>query len=81
MSTLFGQWRLASEVQTFDQLCELVLVEQFRETLPMNLATYLSERNAKTFTEAAVLADEYALTHKVQGEAGHRVSSGSHQRS
>lgn len=28
-----------------------------------------------------MLADEYVLTHKVQGEAGRRASSGSHQRS
>lgn len=48
LSTLFGHWRLASEVKTFEQLCELVLVEQFRETLPENLTTYLSGRRAET---------------------------------
>lgn len=81
LSTLFGRWWVASEFQTFDQLCELVLLEQFRETLPVNLATHLSGHNTKTLTEAAVLADEYALTHKVQGETGRRGGSGSQQRS
>ena len=47
-------------------------MEQFRETLPENLATYLSERSVETLAEAAVLADEYALTHKVQGESGRK---------
>lgn len=45
--TLFDRWRLASEVQSFDQLCELVLMEQFKETLPERMAVYLIERNVK----------------------------------
>lgn len=64
----FSRWQLASEVQTFEELCELALLEQFKETLPERMATYLRERNPKILTEAAVIADEYALTHKVQGE-------------
>lgn len=75
------QQKFRSTQRHFDQLCELVLLAEFRETLPVNLATHLSERNAKTLTEAAVLADEYALTHKVQGETGCRGGRGSHQRS
>ncbi len=75
LSTFFSRWRLASEVQTFEQLCELVLLEQFKETLPECMATYLSERNVKTLTEAAVLADEYSLTHKVGGDFGRRDSA------
>ena len=81
LSTLFGRWRLASEVKTFEQLCELVLVEQFRETLPENLTTYLSERSAQTLAEAAVLADEYALTHKVRGENGRKGGASGYLRS
>lgn len=83
LSTLFGRWRLASEVHTFEQLCELLLLEQFHDTLPERIATYLGERNAKTLTEAATIADEYALTHKVRGDRhremffGHQKGSGS----
>ena len=66
LSTLFGRWRLLSEVHTFEKLCELLLLEQFQDTLPECIATYLSERNAKMLTEAATIADEYALTHKLR---------------
>ena len=81
LSTLFGRWRVASDVKTFDNLCELILVEQFRETLPENLATYLSERGADTLSEAAVLADDYALTHKVRGDVGRRSGASGYHRS
>lgn len=63
--------------------CELLLLEQFHDTLPERTATYLSERNVKTLTEAAAIADEYALTHKVRGDRhrevffGHQKGSGS----
>ena len=68
LSTLFGKWRLASEVHTFEQLSELLLFELFHDTLHERTATYLSERNVKTLAEAAAIADGYALTHKVQGD-------------
>lgn len=72
---------MADQVQTFEELCELVLLEQFKETLPECMAIYLSERSAKTLTEAAVIADEYALTHKVRGDYGHRDSAvGGHKK-
>ncbi len=60
-------------IQTFEKFCEHL--EQFKETLPEHMATYLSEKNAKTLTEAAVTADEYALTHKVQGDCRRRDSA------
>lgn len=58
------------------------MLEQFKETLPEHMATNLSERKTKTFTEADVLADEYALTHKERGGYGRRESAVSgHQKS
>ncbi|KAK0145216.1 Retrovirus-related Pol polyprotein from transposon 412 [Merluccius polli] len=41
------------------------------ETLPDCIVTYLFERQVKTVSEAAVLADEYSLTHKLP-VCGHR---------
>lgn len=72
LSTLFGCLRLASEVQTFDQLCELLLLEQFKATRPKHMTIYVGERNVKTLSDAGVIADDYALTHK--GWNGHRIA-------
>lgn len=60
----FNRWCSASEVVTFQQLCDLVALEQFKNCVPESVATYLNERKVKTPHEAAVLADEYILTHK-----------------
>lgn len=64
LSTLFGRWRLASDVQTFDQLCEPLLLEEFKATRPKHMTIYVEERNVKTLSDAGVIADDYALTHK-----------------
>lgn len=50
------------------QIHELLLLKQFKSTLPDRLTTYLNEHKEKTASEAAVLADEYILTHIVCGD-------------
>ena len=60
----FNRWCSASEVGTFEQLCDLVALEQVKNCVPKNVATYLNEQKVKTPQEAAVLADEYILIHK-----------------
>uniref|UniRef100_A0A674MJC2 SCAN box domain-containing protein n=1 Tax=Takifugu rubripes TaxID=31033 RepID=A0A674MJC2_TAKRU len=61
LTTLFNRWRIASGVETFPQLCELILLEQFKFTLPERIATFLAEHKVKSASEAAVLADEYKM--------------------
>lgn len=63
--THFNRWCTALEVKTFDGLCNLMVLEQFKNSLPNNVATYINERKVKTAAEAAALADEYILIHKV----------------
>ena len=60
----FGHWCAASEVDTFEKLCDLVILEQFKNSVPKNVATYLTENKVGTPGQAAVLADEYVLIHK-----------------
>ena len=43
---------------------ELVLLEEFTNCLPGRIATYVTERKVTSMSEAAVLADEYVLTHR-----------------
>ncbi|XP_034567353.1 uncharacterized protein LOC117832370 [Notolabrus celidotus] len=62
--TLFSRWCTALHVDTYDALCELVVLEQFKNSLPSHIAVYISERKVSTAAEAAALADEYVLTHR-----------------
>lgn len=55
---------MASEVNDFEGLCNLIILEQFKNTLPGQVATYLAERRVITVLEAACLADEHVLVHK-----------------
>uniref|UniRef100_A0A674APU8 SCAN box domain-containing protein n=1 Tax=Salmo trutta TaxID=8032 RepID=A0A674APU8_SALTR len=64
LSSQFNRWCSASAVMTFQGLCDLIMLEQFKDTIPDYIATYINERKVKTVAEAAVLADEYVLTHK-----------------
>ena len=60
----FNRWRTASSVGNFEELCDLVLLEQFKSSVPCPIATYITEQQSKTVGEAAALADQYALTHR-----------------
>ena len=49
---------------TFQALRDLIILEDFKNCLPTSVATHVSEHKDVTPTGAAVLADEYVLTHK-----------------
>ena len=49
---------------SYDKLRQLLLIEEFKNCLPGEVRTYLDERKAVTLNQAAVLADDYILTHK-----------------
>lgn len=52
------------DVKTFEDLCDLVLLEQLKNIVPDRIATYINEHKVKTAAEAAVFADEFLLMHK-----------------
>ena len=62
--TFFGRWCSASGVDTFNGLCDMMVLEKFKNSIPNHIAVYVSEHKVKTAAEAAVLADEYVLTHR-----------------
>ena len=62
---LFDRLCSVEEVNNQAKIRELMLVEEFRNCIPMVVSTYLNERQVNTLHEAAVLADEFALTHRV----------------
>ena len=62
--SLFDRWCLASKAKTLADVRELILLEDFKNHLPENIVVYLNEQKVASIAQAAVLADEYALTHK-----------------
>lgn len=52
----------------FEDLCDLVVLEQFKKAVPNRIATYIAEQQVKTVGEAAALADLYILTTARIGE-------------
>ncbi|KAI5094263.1 hypothetical protein C0J45_15987, partial [Silurus meridionalis] len=62
--TLLDKWCASSKVNDFDSLRELMLLEEFKTCLPDRVVVYLNERKVSSVSEAAVLADEFVLTHK-----------------
>ena len=58
-------WCYSREVSgEFGKLRQLVLVEEFKACVPVNIKTYIDEQKATTLQQATVLADDYSLTHR-----------------
>ena len=48
----------------FDNLHQLILLEDFKNCTSSDIRSHIHEQNAPTLDAAACIADEYALTHK-----------------
>lgn len=57
---------MSAEVNTLDDLINVVLMDRFSNTLPDIVVTNIAERNVKTASQAAVLADERELVNLMQ---------------
>ena len=63
---LFDRWCCSTKIdQNYDKLRQLMLVEEFKRCIQSDVKTFLDERQVETLEEAARLADDYYLTHKV----------------
>lgn len=60
----FNHWCKALDIKTLEDLVHLMVLEQFKNSVPSRIAMYISEHNVKTPEEAAMLADDFVLTHK-----------------
>ena len=73
--TLFDRWCDSKEISDdYVKLRELMLIEEFKRCIPVELRTYIDEQKASELHDAAVLADEYALTHKDVSKNKHSFS-------
>ncbi|XP_077863555.1 uncharacterized protein LOC144347604 [Saccoglossus kowalevskii] len=48
----------------FCSLREVVLLEEFKDSIPLDIKTHLDEHKVKNIRNAAAVADDYELTHK-----------------
>ena len=63
---LFDRWCCSKKIdQNYDKLRQLVLVEEFKRCIQSDVKTFLCEKQVETLKEAARLADDYYLKHKV----------------
>lgn len=63
-STLFDRWIKACNASVYNSLRKLLLIEEFKNSVPECTALYLNEQKVTTVQQTAILADEYALMHK-----------------
>lgn len=61
---LFDRWCASQKVIDFAHLKQLILMEDFKNNWPDKVTTYLNEQKEMDVSKAAVLVDEYMLTHK-----------------
>ena len=62
----FNRWCLSNGVDDFENLKQLVLIEEFKRCVHEDIKVYLDEKNVTTLRGVAKLADDYALTHKLK---------------
>ena len=63
---LFDRWCCSKKIdQNYNKLRQLMLVEEFQRCIQSDVKTFLDEKQVETLEEAARLADNYYLTHKV----------------
>ena len=72
---LYDRWCCSKKIdQNYDKLRQLVLAEEFKRCIQSDVKTFLDEKQVETL-EAARLADDYYLTHKVSFIAKQKPTS------
>ncbi|XP_033100281.1 uncharacterized protein LOC117103773, partial [Anneissia japonica] len=65
---IFDRWyRSLHQENNFDNLREVLLLEEFKRSIPSEIKLHLDERKVMGAKEAAIMADDYELTHKISG--------------
>ena len=68
---LFNRWCHSKEVgQDFEKLKQMVLLEEFKDKVRPDIRSHLDKQKVEELKKAAVMADVYALTHKMRSKSG-----------
>ncbi|VDI55173.1 Hypothetical predicted protein [Mytilus galloprovincialis] len=80
---LFDKWLPSKKTDNnFDNLRQLMLLEEFKQCVHLDLKTHLDDKTVGTIHDAAVISDNYTLSHK-RSFKGQNVntSSGNYKKS
>lgn len=62
---LLDKWLTSKKVdKSFDRLRQLILLEEFKNSVHFDLKTYLNDKEIDCLRDAAIASDNYNLTHK-----------------
>ena len=68
---LFNRWCHSKEIgQDFKKLKQMVLLEEFKNKVQPDIRSHLDEQKVEELEKTAVMADDYALTHKMSSKSG-----------
>ena len=68
---LFNRWCHSKEIgQDFKKLKQMVLLEEFKDKVRPDIRSHLDEQKVEKLEKAAIMADDYALTHKMSSKSG-----------
>ena len=68
---LFNRWCHSKEIgQDFKKLKQMVLLEEFKDKVRPDIRSHLDEQKVEELEKGAVMADDYALTHKMSSKSG-----------
>ena len=74
---MFDRWYRSLKVdQDFDNLREVVLLEEFKKSVTFSVRSHLDDHKVTNVKKAAMMADEYELTHKNHNRPTFRNFSG-----
>jgi hypothetical protein len=72
----FDKWLTSKKVEkNFDKLRQLLLLEEFKQCVHVDLKTHLDDKNVDTLQDVAVVSDNYTITHKKTVKGPSSVSS------
>ena len=68
---LFNRCCHSKEIgQDFKKLKQMVLLEEFKDKVRPDIRSHLDEQKVEELEKAAIMADDYALTHKMSSKSG-----------
>ena len=68
---LFNRWCHSKEIgEDFKKLKQMVLLEEFKDKVRPDIRSHLDEQKVEELEKAAIMADDYALTHKMSSKSG-----------
>ena len=65
------RWCHSKEIgKDFKKLKQMVLLEEFKDKVRPDIRSHLDEQKVEELEKAAIMADDYALTHKMSSRSG-----------